>query len=64
MKCLICGQETKGSVGKAGIKWSCLCQTCKDDEDRILEQKLVGLARILNTVNKGVAYEERNPASR
>jgi len=32
-KCILCGIMTEGSVGAAGIKWSMLCQKCKDIED-------------------------------
>lgn len=32
-KCFLCGELTEGSVGAAGIKWSSICQPCKDKED-------------------------------
>ena len=38
--CILCGKKTTGSVGQAGIKWSCICQKCKDKEDGILNKKL------------------------
>ena len=42
MKCLLCGTETAGSVGAAGIRWPNLCQECKDSEDAALERQLAG----------------------
>jgi hypothetical protein len=39
-KCILCGEDTNGSIGAAGIKWSCICQKCKDLEDSIYLQKL------------------------
>lgn len=33
-KCKLCGQGTTGSVGAAGIRWSFICQPCKNAEDR------------------------------
>jgi len=38
--CIICGTQTNGSIGVAGIRWSCICQECKDMEDRILANNL------------------------
>ena len=38
--CILCGKQTNGSVGVSGIKWSMLCQDCKDKEDAKLEQRL------------------------
>jgi len=32
-RCIICKQWTTGSVGVAGIRWSIICQPCKDRED-------------------------------
>ena len=31
--CIICGKETTGSTGAAGLKWSKICQDCKNKED-------------------------------
>ena len=39
-KCILCGVETKGSIGAAGIKWPNICQTCKDREDKALLNRL------------------------
>lgn len=39
-KCILCGKETEGSIGRAGIKWSMICQTCKDREDDALSRQL------------------------
>ena len=42
MKCLLCGCETTGSIGAAGIRWPNLCQDHKDQEDAALERQLAG----------------------
>jgi len=39
-KCILCGQETKGSIGAARIKWTIICQPCKDREDKALAEKI------------------------
>ena len=31
--CVVCGIETTGSVGAAGLRWPMICQHCKDEED-------------------------------
>jgi hypothetical protein len=54
MSCLICGKETKGSVGKAGLKWIFICQTCKDEEDRLLEEKIKYQKKITDEILKEV----------
>ena len=46
-KCILCGEMTEGSIGAAGIRWSIICQTCKDRED-------TELARLVASVTKGV----------
>jgi len=45
--CILCGKQTDGSVGAAGIKWSIICQECKDREDN-------DLARFVTSVTKSV----------
>ena len=37
--CILCGNETEGSTGAAGIRWTTICQQCKDDEDAELEER-------------------------
>lgn len=49
-KCILCGCETEGSVGAAGIKWSCICQTCKDKEDKVALEKLEQVAKCISMV--------------
>ena len=60
-KCILCGEMTKGSTGAAGIKWSTICQRCKDLEDDILLQKLQVINKIYDLVLpqelKGVSDE-------
>ena len=35
-ECMLCGKPTAGSVGRAGIKWTRICQSCKDNADSAL----------------------------
>ena len=44
MECILCGEETTGSIGAAGIPWPNLCQPCKDAEDDIQESLVRGVA--------------------
>ena len=46
MKCILCGKETNGSIGAAGIKWKSICQECKDKEDNALANKIQYQAEI------------------
>jgi hypothetical protein len=46
-KCILCGEMTEGSVGAAGIRWTIICQECKDRED-------TELARLVTSVTKSV----------
>ena len=50
-KCILCGKMTKGSVGKAGIKWASICQECKDREDDALLASLRPLKQIIDMVD-------------
>jgi len=38
--CKLCGDETHGATGAAGIFWPWLCQQCKDAEDAALWRSL------------------------
>ena len=49
-KCILCGKPTAGSVGAAGLRWSFICQSCKDTEDKALEQRIGLQAKMLDTV--------------
>jgi len=51
MKCIICGKETEGSIGRAGIRWSCICQPCKDREDEALKRSLEAVKNFANFVS-------------
>ena len=42
--CILCGKLTEGSVGAAGLKWSMICQKCKDEEDAFLLESLKSVA--------------------
>ena len=47
-KCILCGELTKGSIGAAGYKWSCICQPCKDKEDKALSDRLGYESKAMN----------------
>lgn len=34
--CVQCGCLHHGSIGAAGMRWTCICQTCKDKADNAL----------------------------
>jgi hypothetical protein len=38
--CRLCGINSNGAVGVAGIYWRSLCQACKNDEDRIASARV------------------------
>lgn len=40
MQCLICGVETEGSTGAAGLRWPNICQRCKDREDAAYKRRV------------------------
>ena len=46
-KCILCGEDTNGSVGKAGYRWNFICQKCKDAEDNGLERMLNYQAQVM-----------------
>lgn len=48
--CILCNKETEGSIGAAGIKWSMICQPCKDIEDRVVLAQLTGMAKITEAI--------------
>lgn len=50
--CILCGKETNGSIGKAGISWSFICQKCKDEEDSGLERMLNYQATVMNKIEE------------
>jgi len=48
--CMLCGAETNGSIGAAGLKWPTICPPCKEGEDRALAQSIKIQADVLNSV--------------
>jgi len=46
--CILCGKLTNGSIGAAGLHWSCICQECKDKEDKALTDRLGYESKVLN----------------
>lgn len=52
--CVCCGRLTEGSTGVAGIRWSILCQPCKDAEDAALDRRLRDTAQVLKTIARKV----------
>lgn len=50
--CILCNKPTTGSVGAAGIKWSMICQPCKDKEDDALKNRIKHTAMIIDKLEK------------
>jgi hypothetical protein len=48
--CILCGEDTEGSIGAAGIKWSMICQPCKDKEDQALYHSIAQLSVAVNDI--------------
>jgi hypothetical protein len=48
--CILCGEKTTGSIGKAGYSWSFICQKCKDAEDNGLARMLDYQAEVMNKI--------------
>ena len=48
--CMLCGKETSGSVGAAGIHWTTICQACKDAEDAAYRKKVVYQAKAMDII--------------
>jgi hypothetical protein len=55
--CILCGKETEGSVGAAGIKWMRVCQPCKDSEDNALLQQIQRQPKVIDLVMGEVRHE-------
>ena len=51
-ECILCGEDTNGSIGAAGYKWSFVCQPCKDAEDKGLERMLNYQAKVMNKIEE------------
>jgi len=49
-RCLICGKDTEGSIGAAGIKWPNICQSCKDQEDKALFERIKYEGKVFDKV--------------
>lgn len=52
--CVSCGCLTEGSTGVAGIRWSILCQPCKDAEDAALDRRLRDTAQVIKVMERKV----------
>ena len=50
-KCLLCGCDTNGSIGAAGISWPMICQVCKNSEDEAVIRKIQADKRVYETVH-------------
>ena len=48
--CILCSKLTTGSIGAAGLRWSFICQPCKDVEDELLRRKIEAQAKTLDMV--------------
>lgn len=40
MQCVICGKETEGSTGAAGLRWPNICQHRKNKADRDYKKRV------------------------
>jgi hypothetical protein len=58
--CVLCGDLTSGSVGAAGMRWSSICQPCKDKEDKLLELLLNKQAELINSIFFSVPNDTNN----
>jgi hypothetical protein len=47
-KCILCGKMTKGSVGRAGIRWAMICQECKDKADNDLLNSMRPIKQLMD----------------
>lgn len=61
-KCILCGKETTGSIGRAGIKWPMICQPCKDIEDEALlrqvERSVLPLKKLIDGIDNFATWLE------
>jgi len=48
--CILCGEQTSGSIGAAGYKWSFICQSCKDSEDSYVETAIKYQAKVMDKI--------------
>lgn len=46
--CIECGVPTEGSIGAAGLKWTMLCQPCKDQADRELATSIAAMTAAID----------------
>lgn len=53
--CILCGKETQGSVGAAGLRWKRICQPCKDAEDAALANRV----QLVNSAMQSATTERR-----
>ena len=44
--CIICGKQTAGSTGAAGIFWTRICPNCKDKCDKELSDRCRNVAAV------------------
>ena len=49
-KCILCNEITEGSIGAAGIKWTIICQKCKDREDTELAQFVTSVTKSVDII--------------
>lgn len=50
--CKLCGEQTTGSIGAAGYRWTMICQQCKDKEDTAAQAQIESLGRAIRAVGK------------
>lgn len=49
--CLECRNPTTGSIGQAGHYWPCLCQSCKNRADGVLNSQVLQQAIIVHAID-------------
>lgn len=52
VNCKLCGTQTTGSTGAAGIFWPMLCQPCKDAADKDLLNQVKATALSMKYIDK------------
>ncbi len=53
-ECIICHQQTTGSIGAAGIRWVMICQPCKNREDAAIDARMQGQIRMAEMVDRAI----------
>lgn len=57
--CWKCNIPTNGSVGAAGLRWSHICQKCKDKEDELYKLKLQNMRVLIDQILKPIDSKDQ-----